>query len=110
VRRIRKGDELLPNEPVNASPVQKRDQILDSESTGIAAQGQVLEQQHPSMVNDKLQHGQDPSLTQIYAMSNHPAGRYLVPEASNLAMPLSYPADWGMILDDGAWGDFEYEF
>jgi len=27
-----------------------------------------------------------------------------------LAMPLSYPPDWGTILDDGAWADFEYEF
>ena len=75
-------------------------------------QEQMIEPQlqQPPFVNTKVPYGQDPSLTQMYPMSNHSAGQYLFPEPSNLAMPMSYPADWGMILDDGAWADFEYEF
>jgi hypothetical protein len=111
VRRIRNGDELLPNEPVNASPVQMKSDIPNNENTILPVQRPTLDQQQlPQQVDGKFQYGQDPSLTQIYAMSNHPAGRYLFPDASNLSMPLSYPADWGTILDDGAWADFEYEF
>ncbi|KIX98994.1 uncharacterized protein Z520_05455 [Fonsecaea multimorphosa CBS 102226] len=115
VRRIRNGDELLPNEPVNASPpVQMKSHQLTTEDTSPAmAQSEVMEQ--PALVNGKSQYGgQDPSLTApMYAMSTTQpagAGRYLFPDASNLAMPVSYPADWGTILDDGAWGDLEYEF
>ncbi|KAK4936071.1 hypothetical protein LTR10_022973 [Elasticomyces elasticus] len=105
VRRIRTGDELLPNEPVNSSPIQTKQPSMED---GIAKQGQVIIQ--PPLINDRPQY-QDPSLTQpIYAMPNNLAGRYLFPENSNLAMSLSYPADWQTILDDGAWGDFEYEF
>ena len=104
VRRIRNGDELLPNEPVNASPVQQKNHVNEG---AVPVQGHLVQQQ--PLVNGKPQY-QDPSLTQLYAMSNHPAGRYLFPEASNLAMPYSYPADWPSILDDGAWADLEYEF
>ena len=112
VRRIRNGDELLPNEPVNASPVQAKDQVTNNNNnaSSSAQQDQMMDQHHPSMIDGKMQYAQDPSLTQIYAISNHPAGRYLFPETPNHAMPLSYPADWGTILDDGAWADFEYEF
>ncbi len=106
VRRIRNGDELLPNEPVNSSPVQLK-QAFDEEAP--PAHGQVMA--HQSLLTNKPQYP-DPGLaqSQMYAMQNHPAGRYLFPEASNMAMPVSYPADWGSILDDCAWGDFEYEF
>jgi hypothetical protein len=104
VRRIRNGDELLPNEPVNGLSVPAKSHALNHDGEG------ALDQEQPSMVNGKLPYGQDPSLTQLYAMSNHASSRQLFPEASNFAMPLSYPADWGTILDDGAWGDFEYEF
>lgn len=110
VRRIRNGDELLPNEPVNASPIQAKSPVFTNEGTGQVAQGQILDQQPSPMPNSKVPFGQDPSLTQTYVVSSHPTGRYLYPEAANLAMPVSYPADWGTILDDGAWADFEYEF
>jgi hypothetical protein len=108
VRRIRNGDELLPNEPVNSSPVQLK-QVFDE--AALPAHGQVISQPPLLSTTDKPQY-QDPALAQaqMYAMQANPAGRYLFPEASNLAMPVSYPADWGSILDDGAWGDFEYEF
>ncbi|KAK5556571.1 hypothetical protein LTR46_005083 [Exophiala xenobiotica] len=108
VRRIRNGDELLPNEPVNSSPVQLK-QVFDE--AALPAHGQVISQPPLLSTTDKPQY-QDPALAQaqMYAMQTNPAGRYLFPEASNLAMPVSYPADWGSILDDGAWGDFEYEF
>lgn len=105
VRRIRNGDELLPNEPVNSSPLQMKPTNIEG---GMLEQGQMVVQQ--LSINDKA-HYQDPSLAQqMYAMPNSLATRYLFPENSNLAMPLSYPADWQTILDDGAWGDFEYEF
>ncbi|EXJ73930.1 uncharacterized protein A1O5_02224 [Cladophialophora psammophila CBS 110553] len=116
VRRIRNGDELLPNEPVNASPVQMKshEQLNNEGISPTAAQQQShmmdQQQQQPPLLSGKSQYGQDPSLAQIYTMPNHSAGRYLFPEASNLAMPVSYPADWGTILDDGAWADLEYEF
>ncbi|KAJ9610449.1 hypothetical protein H2200_005226 [Cladophialophora chaetospira] len=110
VRRIRNGDELLPNEPVNASPVQTKGLLSNNDAVSPTSQAVLMDQQQLSMANGKVQYGQDPSLTQLYAMSNHPAGRYLFPESSNLGMPLSYPADWGTILDDGAWADFEYDF
>jgi hypothetical protein len=105
VRRIRNGDELLPNEPVNSSPVQMRAAVS---ANGMPAEGVPAIEQAP-LINDKATL-QDPSLTQMYAMSHHPTGRYLYPDGTNLAMPLSYPPDWGTILDDGAWADFEYEF
>ena len=110
VQRIRHGDELLPNEPVNASPMQMKNHAFNNDDQCTAVPGQMIDQQQQPMVNGRAQFGQDPSLTQMYAMSNHPAGRYLFPEASNLAMPISYPADWGTILDDGAWADLEYDF
>jgi len=104
VRRIRNGDELLPNEPVNASPVQTKD---------VVSGGDILTRSHhidPQSVLNGKTHDPDPNATPLYAMSNHPAGRYVFPEAAHLAMPLSYPADWQTILDDGAWADFDYEF
>ncbi|KAI1627506.1 fungal-specific transcription factor domain-containing protein [Exophiala viscosa] len=105
VRRIRNGDEFCPNEPVNASPIQVKPTSMEE---GMMEQGQFMVQ--PPLVSDKPQY-QDPSLTQpMYAVPNNIASRYLFPENTNLAMPLSYPADWQSILDDGAWGDFEYEF
>ncbi|KIX01614.1 uncharacterized protein Z518_09340 [Rhinocladiella mackenziei CBS 650.93] len=104
VRRIRNGDELLPNEPVNSSPIQTKIPVNEGQAP---SQGQIIDP--PPLVHAKSQY-QDPSLSQIYAVSHHPAGRYLFPEASNMAMPVSYPADWQTILDDGAWADLEYEF
>lgn len=106
VRRIRNGDELLPHEPVNASPVQIKQTYTED---AMPVQGQVAPQQ--PVLPEKPQY-QDPGLAQaqIYAMQNHPASRYLFPESTHLAMPFSYPPDWGSILDDSAWGDFEYEF
>jgi hypothetical protein len=111
VRRIRNGDELLPNEPVNASPLQTKPHPIDkTEEANMMAQAQMLDQSQQPFMNGKMQYAQDPSLSHLYAMSNHPAGRYPFPGGTNLAMPMSYPADWGTILDDGAWADFEYEF
>lgn len=118
VRRIRNGDELLPNEPVNASPVHTKNFFAASEGLNPPQQTHVMEEQPPppsDLVNGKPpSQYQDPSLTQqqLYSLSNHPAAasRYLFPDAANLAMPVSYPPDWQTILDDGAWGDLEYEF
>ncbi|OCT48972.1 cutinase transcription factor 1 alpha [Cladophialophora carrionii] len=110
VRRIRNGDELLPNEPVNGLPVQATSHVPDHDGPGALVTGQTSAEEQHLMESGKLQYGQDPSLTQLYTMSSHAPGRQLFPEASNIAMPMSYPADWGTILDDGAWADFEYEF
>ncbi|KAJ9628263.1 hypothetical protein H2204_009380 [Knufia peltigerae] len=106
VRRIRNGDELLPHEPVNASPVQTKQAYTEGT---VPVQGQMVPQQ--PLFAEKSQY-QDPGLAQahMYAMQNHPASRYLFSENINPAMPFSYPPDWGSILDDTAWGDFEYDF
>ena len=102
VRRIQDKSEFLPNEPVNASPVQMKTQFQDgiSPPSGVHMNPQ-------SLVNGKTQY-QDPSLPQLYAMSGHPAGRYLFPMPT---MPVGYQnSDWQTIYDDGAWGDIDYEF
>ncbi|OAP63766.1 hypothetical protein AYL99_02993 [Fonsecaea erecta] len=130
---------LLPHESVNASsPVQKvkscsstsshreplatnNEGACGSPATAPAPSQAIDPRPQPSsLVNGgKSQYGgqqqqqqqqQDPSLTPMYTMPSQQAAKYLFPEASNLAMPLSYPADWGTILDDGAWADLEYEF
>ncbi|KAH0832823.1 cutinase transcription factor 1 alpha [Fonsecaea pedrosoi] len=134
VRRIRHGDELLPHEPVNASPpvlmkmkmnshdvaADKGDSPVPQSQVVIDRQHQEQQHQQQSVFTGKAQYGQgqgqDPSLTPTtttaaYTISTtNPAGRYLFAETSSLAMPVSYPADWGTILDDGAWADLEYEF
>lgn len=103
VRRIRNGDELLPNEPVNASPVQTKDILHEGE---IPTRNHIIDP--PTFVNDKT-HDADANAAQLY-MSNQAAARYVSPEAATLGMPMSYPADWQTIFDDGAWADFDYEF
>lgn len=106
VRRIQNQSEFLPNEPVNASPEQTKSPYTPSQGriTGLKTEQQAVSVRPTSYP--------DASLSHLYAMSNPPAGRYLFQNMPNVAttMVFNSAADWPSIYDDGAWGDYEYEF
>lgn len=107
VRRIQNQNEFLPNEPVNGSPLQTKSPFPHGQSPSVP--GVKPEQHIPT--NDPTQY-QDPNLSHLYAMPGHPANRFLFQAVPGIAVPIAYnnPVDWQNIYDDGAWGDFEYEF
>jgi hypothetical protein len=103
VRRIRNADEFLPNEPVNASPVQSKERFQENI---VPVNGMPFPQQ--SYMDGKPQF-QNPNMAPMYAMPNQATSRYLFPGTPNLAMPMQYMPDWAFQNESG-WAELDYDF